>query len=146
MNMVSLDREHGQYFTPSLNANKTNFPITNVLRRFHYCCNDHSVALTPEQTQKRIKSILAPEINELLIYMETGDREPLSNFMEQLLNGALCHLDGEDPEDDTFEQVERMLSEYYVITDGFKTQFLLYPILLEIPNQKIPLSQTYLNF
>ena len=42
------------------------------------------VALTPEQTQKRIKSILAPEINELLIYMETGDREPLpiswSNF------------------------------------------------------------------
>ena len=78
------------------------------------------VALTPEQTQKRIKSILAPKINELLIYMETGDREPLSNFMEQLLNGALCHLDGEDPEDDTFEQVERMLSEYYVITDGFK--------------------------
>ena len=76
------------------------------------------VALTPEQTQKRIKSILAPEINELLIYMETGDREPLSNFMEQLLIGALCHLDGEDPEDDTFEQVERTLSEYYEICNG----------------------------
>ena len=76
------------------------------------------VALTTEQTKKRIKSILAPEINELLIYMETGDREPLSNFMEQLLSGALCHLEGEDPDDDTFRDVERMLEEYYVIIDG----------------------------
>ena len=76
------------------------------------------VALTTEQTKKRIKSILAPEINELLIYMETGDREPLSNFMEQLLSGGLCHLEGEDPDDDTFRDVERMLEEYYVIIDG----------------------------
>ena len=38
--------------------------------------------------------------------------------MEQLLIGAFCHLDGEDPEDDTFEQVERTLSEYYEICNG----------------------------
>jgi len=79
------------------------------------------VALSPKELETKIDSMLAPEINALIKSWDSegaNDQSELSSFAASLLDGALCFLEDDEPDEGTPDQIKETLADYYTITAG----------------------------
>ena len=79
------------------------------------------VALSPKELESKIDQMLAPEIDALIkcwnsdgVFNSSG----LSAFSVSLLEGALCFLEDDKPDEGTRNQIKETIAGYYTITAG----------------------------
>ena len=81
------------------------------------------VAMPPKELQEKIDEMLAPEIDSLVNSWDpdgANSCEGLSRFSSSLLEGPLCFLEDEEPDEDTPHFIKVRLADYYTITEGEK--------------------------
>ena len=79
------------------------------------------VALPLKELESKIDQMLAPEIKSLIdSWNPDGDnnQENLSAFAATLLDGTLCFLEDDAPDEGTPEKIFNDLSNYYKLTEG----------------------------
>ena len=79
------------------------------------------VALPLKELESKIEQMLAPEIKSLIDSWNpdgANNQENLSAFTAALLDGALCFLEDDAPDDETPEKIFNAISNFYKIIEG----------------------------
>ena len=79
------------------------------------------VAMPPNELEEKITAMLAPEIESLVTSWNpdgANHTENLSEFSASFLNGALCFLEDDAPDEGTRDQIVETISNFYQITAG----------------------------